>query len=98
MPSTKMLTIKNKQLSNLQKINQNNKKEVTNKIRKYKNQFKIHRQKVKTINNRTIAKNNLHLSKSKRVHPSKINNKIRKRKTLTITCQSFKNKPKSMID
>lgn len=65
-------------------------------MRIYKTRLKIHKQKAKTINNKTIAKNNL--IKSKRVHQNKMTNKRNKRKTLTITCQSFKKKPKSMID
>ena len=66
-------------------------------MRIYKTRLKIHKQKAKTINNKTIAKNNLDLMKRKRVHLNKMNNKISKRKILTTTCQSFKKKPKSMI-
>lgn len=98
MPLSKMLTSKNRKLSNLQKINKNNNKKVTNKMRNYKTRLKIHKQKAKTINNKTIAKNNLDLMKRKRVHLNKMNNKISKRKILMTTCQSFKKKPKSMID
>lgn len=96
--SSKMLTSKNRQFSKLQKINKNNKNKVTNKMRIYKTRLKIHKQKVKTINNKTIAKNNLHLIKRKKVHPSKISKISNKRKILTTICQSFKNKPKNMID
>lgn len=98
MPLSKIMASKKRQLNNLQKINKNHNKKFTNKMRNYKTRLKIHKRKVKIINNKTIAKNNLDLMKSKRVHLSKINNKINKSKTLTITCQSFKNRPKSMID
>lgn len=62
MPLSKMLTSKNRKLSNLQKINKNNNKKVTNKMRNYKTRLKIHKQKEIRINilvMNNINKNNI---------------------------------------
>lgn len=64
----------------------------------YKIQLKTHKQKVKPMNNQTIANNNPDLNSNKKVHLNKISNKNSKNKTLTTTCQSFKNRLKGMID